>query len=412
MSGFSARHGNLTCDGTSLADVAAEVGTPCYIYSAAAIVDQFRAYDKAFGETPHLVCYAVKANGNLSILRLLAQAGAGFDIVSGGELFRVLRAGGDALKVAFSGVGKTTEEIRYALESGVGTIHCESAAEIELLAGVAAELRRVAHAGLRVNPGVSADTHPYIATGLRSHKFGVDMADAERIFESAREHRHLKLNTVSFHIGSQLENTQPIVDAVRDVLRLIQRLRDRGSVIESLDIGGGLGVSQYLDDPSPNITDFVQTICALTAGHNLRIIVEPGRSIVAEAGVLVTRVLYRKQSGTKHFIVVDAGMNDLIRPSLYQAYHEVQALRETPSHVVADLVGPVCETGDFFALDRGLPNVQPGDFLAVAKSGAYGFAQASNYNGRPRPSEVLVENDGSYRVIRARETYEDLIRGE
>lgn len=412
MSGFLYRHGNLTCDGTALADIAAAIGTPCYIYSAAAIVDQFRAYDKGFGQTPHLVCYAVKANGNLSILRVLAEAGAGFDIVSGGELYRVLRAGGDASKVAFSGAGKTTDEMRYALESGVGSFHCESAAEIEVLADVTEKLGRAAHAGLRVNPGVGGVTHPYISTGLSSHKFGVDTADAEQIFESALQHPRVKLDTVSFHIGSQLLDPQPIAEAVRDTLALIRRLRDRGHAIESLDIGGGLGVSQHLYDRAPKISEFVQAICALTAGHNLRIVVEPGRSIVAEAGVLVTRVLYRKQSGAKHFIVVDAAMNDLIRPSLYQAHHEVLPLRETSSHVVADLVGPVCETGDFFALDRKLPNAQPGDFLAIATAGAYGFAQASNYNGRPRPAEALIESDGSYRVIRARETYADLLRGE
>jgi len=409
---FAYQHDNLACDGAALADIAAAVGTPCYIYSAAAILDQFHAYDKAFDDTPHLVCYAVKANGNLSILRLLAEAGAGFDIVSGGELYRVLHAGGDASKVAFSGAGKTADEMRYGLESGVGSFHCESAAEIDLLAAVAEQLGRVAHAGLRVNPGVSAATHPYIATGLRSHKFGVDMADAAKIFEGARQHRSVKLDTVSFHIGSQLLDTQPIAEAVRDALELIRRLRGRGFAIESLDIGGGLGVQQRPDDRAPNITEFVQAICALTAGLNLRIVVEPGRSIVAGAGLLVTRVLYRKQSGAKHFIVVDAAMNDLIRPSLYQAHHEVLPLRETTSHVVADLVGPVCETGDFFALDRLLPNAQPGDFLAIATAGAYGFAQASNYNGRPRPAEVLIESDGSYRVVRERETYADLIHGE
>jgi len=382
------------------------------MYSAAAIVDQFRAYDKAFGDTPHLVCYAVKANGNLSILRLLAEAGAGFDIVSGGELYRVLHADGDASKITFSGAGKTLGEMRYALESGIGSVHCESAAEIDVLAGVAEQLGRVAHVGLRVNPGVSATTHPYIATGLRSHKFGVDMADAQQIFEAASQHRSIKLDTVSFHIGSQLLDTHPIAEAVRDTIELIRRLRDRGFAIESLDIGGGVGVPQHVDDRGPDITEFVQSVCALTAGHNLRIVVEPGRSIVAEAGLLVTRVLYRKQSGAKHFIVIDAGMNDLIRPSLYQAHHEVLPLRETASHVVADLVGPVCETGDFFALDRQLPNAQPGDFLAIATAGAYGFAQASNYNGRPRPAEVLIASDGSYRVVRTRETYADLIHGE
>jgi len=409
---FAYQQGNLSCDGTALDDIATAIGTPCYIYSAAAIVDQFRAYDKAFGDTPHLVCYAVKANGNLAILRLLAEAGAGFDIVSGGELYRVLHAGGDASKVAFSGAGKTSGEMRYALGSGIGSVHCESAAEIDALAGVAEQLGRVAHAGLRVNPGVSATTHPYIATGLRSHKFGVDMADAQQIFEAASQYRSIKLDTVSFHIGSQLLDTHPIAEAVRDTLELIRRLRDRGFAIESLDIGGGLGVPQHVDDRAPNVTEFVQSVCALTAGHNLRIVVEPGRSIVAEAGLLVTRVLYRKQSGAKYFIVVDAGMNDLIRPSLYQAHHEVLPLRETTSHVVADLVGPVCETGDFFALDRQLPNAQPGDFLAIATAGAYGFAQASNYNGRPRPAEVLIASDGSYRVVRTRETYADLIHGE
>lgn len=332
--------------------------------------------------------------------------------MSGGELYRVLRAGGDASKIAFSGAGKTADEMRHALELGVGSFHCESAAEINVLADVAQQLGRVAHAGLRINPGVNAGTHPYIATGLRSHKFGVDIADAEEIFESARERRCLHMDTVSFHIGSQLLDTQPIAAAVRDSLELIGRLCDRGFVIKTLDIGGGLGVSQRPDESAPDITQFVHAVCALTAGHNLRVVVEPGRSIVAEAGVLVMRVIYRKQSGSKNFIVVDAGMNDLIRPSLYQAHHEVLPLQETSSHVVADLVGPVCETGDFFALDRQLPDVQPGELLAIANAGAYGFAQSSNYNGRPRPAEALVERDGSYRVIRQRESYEDLVHGE
>jgi diaminopimelate decarboxylase len=403
---------DLYCEGAALADVAARVGTPAYVYSAQTILDNFRAYDEAFGDIPHLVCYAVKANSSLALLALLARAGAGFDIVSGGELFRVLQAGGDAARVVFSGVGKTADEVDYALAQGIHAFNCESEAELALIDAIAA--RRGASAGfaIRVNPDVDAATHPYISTGLSQHKFGIDIADAAAVYARARQFRNLSAEGISCHIGSQILDPKPIFEAVDKVLALAAELRSDGHPIRRLDLGGGLGVAYREGEQAPAIGDFVRGMDARLRESGLRIEVEPGRSIVGPAGVLLTRVLYRKCNGSKQFVIVDAAMNDLLRPSLYRAHHDIVPVRKSSlPRITADVVGPVCETGDFLARDREMTDAMPGDYLAVMTAGAYGFALSSNYNSRPRAVEALVEGN-TFRVIRARETYADLICGE
>ncbi len=402
----------LYLEDVALDAVARRSGTPCYVYSTKAIVENFRAYDRAFGQTPHTVCYAVKANSNLSLLKLLAKEGAGFDIVSGGELFRVLRAGGDPGKIVFSGVGKTAEEVDQALEAGIHSFNCESEPELALIDALAHRRGVQARVALRVNPDVEAETHAYISTGRLAHKFGVNIGDAEAMYERARKHASLLIEGVSCHIGSQILDPSPVFEAVERVLGLIERLRAKGFPIQTADLGGGLGVAYKPEDATPAITEFIQKLCGKVAGKGLKVMVEPGRSIVGAAGVLLTRVLYRKRTGEKDFIIVDAAMNDLIRPALYSAHHEIVPLRQgSGATLVADVVGPVCETGDFLARGRQMAEVFPGDLLAVCTAGAYGFTQASNYNSRPRPAEILIEGSG-WRVARMRETYEDLIRGE
>ncbi len=403
---------DLYCEGAALADVAARVGTPAYVYSTQTILDNFHAYDQAFGDIPHLVCYAVKANSSLALLALLARAGAGFDIVSGGELFRVLKAGGDASTVVFSGVGKTADEVDYALAQGIHAFNCESEGELALIDAIAA--RRGAQVGfaVRVNPDVDAATHPYISTGLSQHKFGIDIAAAAAIYARARQFRNLSAEGVSCHIGSQILDPKPIFEAVDKVLALAAELRAQGHPIRRLDLGGGLGVAYREGEHAPAIGDFVRGMDARLRDSGLRIEVEPGRSIVGPAGVLLTRVLYRKCNGSKEFVIVDAAMNDLLRPSLYRAHHEIVPVRKSSlPRITADVVGPVCETGDFLARDREMADAMPGDYLAVMTAGAYGFALSSNYNSRPRAVEALVEG-ATFRVIRTRETYADLIRGE
>lgn len=409
---YSYRDRNLYVEDVDLESIARSAGTPVYVYSATAIRERFRLYNDAFGDVPHEVFYAVKANSNLSVLRLLAAEGAGFDIVSGGELYRVLRAGGDPAKVVFSGVGKTRDEGEYALTSGIHSFNCESEAELALIDSIAARLGVTARIAMRVNPHVDAQTHPYISTGLRDHKFGIDIAAVEDVYARAAGFTHLVAEGVSCHIGSQLLDTAPLKDALDAVLALTGRLRAKGVPIRHLDLGGGLGVPYKPDQQEPDIAAHIRAVCARCAGHDLKLMMEPGRSIVGPAGALLTRVLYRKPAESKEFVVVDAAMNDLIRPALYQAFHEIVPLRaHMPGTFTADVVGPVCETGDFFARDREMANVLPGDFLALCTAGAYGFVLASNYNSRPRPAEVLVEG-ASWKFIRTRETLEDLVRGE
>ena len=402
----------LCCEQVALADVVAKTGTPCYVYSSRVILENYRAYDDALAGVEHSICYAVKANSTRAILNLLAREGAGFDIVSGGELFRVISAGGQPGRVVFSGVGKTAEEVEYALEKGIHSFNCESEDELTLINALAARQGKRARAALRVNPDVDAATHPYISTGLRDHKFGIDIAEAERIYGQAAQLPHVELEGVSCHVGSQILDTDPILEAADRMLNLVEKLRASGLAIRHIDFGGGLGVAYRSNDQPTAIPLFAEQIRQKVAGRGLAVMVEPGRSIVGEAGVLLTRVLYRKRSATKEFIVVDAAMNDLIRPSLYQSHHEIVPLRRgLPGTMVADVVGPVCESGDFLARNREMANVLPGDLLAVSTAGAYGFVLSSNYNSRPRPPEVLVEGS-TWRVVRKRETYDDLVRGE
>ncbi len=409
---FHYRDNVLYCEDVELSRLAARAGTPCYVYSAAALRANFLAYEHALEGVPHRVCYAVKANGNLAVLRLLAGLGSGFDIVSGGELFRVLKAGGDPSSVVFAGVGKTREEIEYALESGIHSFNCESEAELALISSLAVRLGTTASVAVRVNPDVDALTHPYLSTGLRAHKFGIDIHEVENVYERARALPNLSLDGVSCHIGSQLLDLSPLIEAVEKMVALALRLRARGFAVAHLDLGGSLGVPYRPEEARPDLAAYLARVRQLVEGHELTLVFEPGRWIAADAGALLARVLYRKRNGAKEFIVVDAAMNDLIRPALYQAWHEIVPLRK--SHfgtLTADIVGPICETGDFLARDREVASMLPGDLLAVLTAGAYGFVEASNYNSRPRACEVLVDG-ASWRVVRRRESREDLIRGE
>ncbi|MBS1834932.1 MAG: diaminopimelate decarboxylase [Acidobacteria bacterium] len=411
---FDYRNGSLYCESVPLAEIAASAGTPCYVYSAADILSRFLEYDSSFDAAqPHTVCYAVKANSNISVLRLLAQAGAGFDIVSAGELYRVLRAGGDPAQVVFSGVGKTFAEIDYALKSGIQTFNCESETEVEWISECASRQGKEARIALRVNPDVDAATHPYISTGLKENKFGIDIALAEDAYRKASQLPGLVVDSVSCHIGSQILNPTSMLEAVDRVLALIERLRAQGLRITNVDLGGGLGIGYKPGDATPSIPDYIGHLNARLAGRNLHVTVEPGRSLVAEAGVLLTRVILQKHNGAKLFTVVDAAMNDLMRPALYQAYHEIQPVHlpmDRPS-VSADIVGPVCESGDFLAKDRDMKAVEIGELLAIRNAGAYGFVMSSNYNSRPRAAEVLVDG-ASWKVVRERETFEDLVQHE
>jgi diaminopimelate decarboxylase len=404
--------GRLFCEGVDLADIAQQAGTPCYVYSAQMILDAYRAYDNAFAGMPHMVCYAVKANSSLGVLALLARAGCGFDIVSGGELFRVLKAGGDPSRVVFSGVGKTRPEIDLALRSGICNFNCESEAELGEINAVAQELGVLARFAMRVNPDVDAVTHPYISTGLRDHKFGIDINEAPGVYHRSKAYSNLRATGVDCHIGSQILDYSSILEATAKVLALIETLRADGHSIDHIDLGGGLGIAYEPDHIAPITAEFVAAVRSRIGNTGLTVMMEPGRSIVGQAGVLLTRVLYRKKTALKEFVVVDAAMNDLIRPMLYGAHHRIVPLLEaTAGAIVADVVGPICETGDFLARDRELPAVAPGDYLSIASAGAYGFVQASNYNSRPRAPEVLVEGK-RWHTIRERETYEDLIKGE
>jgi diaminopimelate decarboxylase len=412
VAGFQYHDCSLHAEGVALSDIAAAVGTPAYVYSAGAITANYRAYAGALAHVPHEIHYAVKANSSLGILGLLARLGAGFDIVSGGELFRVIEAGGNPAKVVFSGVGKTAEEIEYALGQGIGAFNCESEAELQLLDEIAARLGCRPAAALRANPDINAETHPYIATGLEDHKFGIPIDRAEQLYVDAGRFSNIRLEGVSCHIGSQIFDTGVFLEALEAVVGLAERLRSKGLAISQLDLGGGLAVSYRSEDATPSIDTYARSLAAALEGKNLRLMIEPGRSIVGQAGILLTKVLYRKRTGRKEFIVVNAAMNDLIRPALYQSHHEILPVcrKETPE-IIADVVGPVCETGDFLARGRKIRDVAPGELLAVCTAGAYGFVLASNYNSRPRPAEVLVDG-AQFHVIRKRETYEDLIRGE
>lgn len=410
MEVFAVRAGELHAEGVALSAVAQEFGTPAYVYSRAHIEGQYRAYTDALAGLPHLVCFAVKANSNLGVLNVLARLGAGFDIVSRGELERVLAAGGDPHRVVFSGVGKTRDDMRRALEVGVHCFNVESTDELERLQQVAAELGVVAPISLRVNPDVDAGTHPYISTGLKENKFGIDIADAEAVYARAAELPNLEILGVDCHIGSQLTTLPPFLDALDRLLALIDRLAERGIVLRHLDLGGGLGV-RYRDEQPPLAGDYIQAIRERIAGRNLTLVFEPGRFIVANAGVLLTRVEYLKHTAHKDFAIIDAAMNDLIRPALYQAWMAAEPVTARQGDARRyDLVGPICETGDFLAKDRELVLAE-GDLLAIRSAGAYGFTMSSNYNTRGRAAEVMVDGDQAH-LVRRRETLEELFAGE
>ncbi|HCO56961.1 MAG TPA: diaminopimelate decarboxylase [Burkholderiales bacterium] len=404
--------GWLVCQGVRVADIAKEFGTPCYIYSEAAILKAYEvlACPDAKGRTAR-ICYAVKANSNLAILRLLARAGAGFDIVSAGELQRVVAAGGRADRIVFSGVGKTVQELRFALEEGVGCINVESLAELQQLESVAAGLKVTAPISIRVNPDIDAKTHPYISTGLKENKFGLGLDDALEAYRRALKSRHLRIVGVDCHIGSQLTELAPFQDALERVLALVDRLAADGIRLQHVDAGGGLGV-RYQNEQIPGIEDYVSALKAPLAQRGLALFLEPGRSIVANSGVLLMQVDALKVTETRHFALVDAAMNDMLRPALYQAWMDIQPLTRH-SHISSaswDIVGPVCETGDFLAKGRDL-SLLDGDYLALMGAGAYGFTMASNYNSRPRPAEILVDQADCH-VVRERETIEQLYQLE
>lgn len=410
---FAYRDGVLACEDVDLISLAAKYGTPAYIYSKRAIVTRFRAYRDALSGISHRVCYAVKANSNLAVLAVLAREGAGFDIVSGGELFRVLAASGDPGSVVFSGVGKTEQEIRFALETGIHSFNCESESELESISSIAASLGRRASIAIRVNPDVDAITHPYISTGLREHKFGIETSAAEAIYTRAAQLPGIIAEGISCHIGSQLLDLGPLLEAADKVIAFLKRLRERGIPIRYLDLGGGLGVPYRSSDRRASVGALIDGLKQRIHALDITLLLEPGRSVVAEAGVLLTRVLLMKRTGAKNFVIVDAGMNDLIRPALYHAHHEIVSVKQSggSEDIKADVVGPVCETGDFFARSRELPALRAGDLLVIRTAGAYGFVLSSNYNSRPRPCELLIDG-GRVHIARQRENWEDLIRGE
>jgi len=410
MNTFEYRDGSLFAEGVALSAIAQRFGTPTYVYSRAHIEGQYRAYADALAGMPHLVCYAVKANSNIGVLNVLARLGAGFDIVSSGELERVLAAGGEPSRIVFSGVGKSRDDMRRALEVGVHCFNVESSVELERLQKVAAEMDVKAPVSLRVNPDVDAGTHPYISTGLKENKFGIDIEQAEAVYARAAELPNIEVIGVDCHIGSQLTTLEPFLDALDRLLLLVDKLAARGIVIKHLDLGGGLGV-QYRDEQPPQVGDYIAAVRQRLAGRDLALVFEPGRFIVANGGVLLTQVEYLKHTEHKDFAIVDAAMNDLIRPALYQAWMEVSAVQPRDGEARNyDLVGPICETGDFLAKDRQLV-LEEGDLLAVRSAGAYGFVMSSNYNTRGRAAEVMVDGEQAYEV-RRRETLDELFAGE
>lgn len=413
MHSFEYQQGELYCEQVPVSRIVKELGTPCYIYSHATLVRHFQVYDRAFAAIPHIIAFAMKANSNLAILRLMAKEGSGVDIVSGGELFRALKAGVPPSKIVFAGVGKSAEEIRDALKADILMFNVESSAELQVLNEVAASVGKKARVALRINPDIDPKTHPYISTGLKKSKFGIAADRALDEFKLASSLGHIDVVGVHKHIGSQLTEVTPFVEALKKILKLVEVLRSTGINIRYINIGGGLGIT-YSDETPPLPQDLADAISPMVRDLNVTLIMEPGRVIVGNAGILVTKVLYMKEGEAKKFVIVDAGMNDLIRPSLYGAYHEIRPLSEAVlqrgKHQV-DVVGPVCESGDFLAKDRSLPDVRPGEMLAVMSAGAYGFVMSSNYNSRPRVPEALVK-DGEIHVIRARESYSDLVKGE
>lgn len=413
MEDYQYRDGELYCEEVPVSRIIKEYGTPCFVYSHASLLRQYRAYDSAFSGIPHIIAFAMKANSNLAILRLMAKEGSGVDIVSGGELFRALRSGVPPQKIVFAGVGKNPDEIRDALKTDILMFNVESSAELHAINDVAASMGARARVALRINPDIDPKTHPYISTGLKKSKFGIAADRALDEFKLATSLKHIEVVGVHKHIGSQLTEVTPFVEALKKILSLVHQVKAHGTDIRYINIGGGLGIT-YADETPPKPQDLAAALAPLLQDLNCTLIMEPGRNIVGNAGALMTRILYNKQGEAKRFVIVDAAMNDLIRPSLYGAYHEIKPVQQrflqSATHMV-DVVGPVCESGDFLAKDRTLPDVPPGEFLAVMSAGAYGFVMSSNYNSRPRAPEVLVHGSEAH-LIRMRESYEDLIKGE
>lgn len=411
MDHFNYRDGALYAEDVPLSAIAERYGTPCYVYSRATIERHWLAFDDAFAGKPHLVCYAVKANSNLAVLNLLARLGSGFDIVSVGELERVLAAGGDPAKIVFSGVGKREDELRRALEVGIRCFNVEVPGELDRLNRIAGELGTTAPVSLRVNPDVDALTHPYISTGLRENKFGIDIDEAPNQYRRAVDMPHLRVVGIDCHIGSQLTSVRPFLDALDRVLRLADTLKEQGIDIHHLDLGGGLGI-RYRDEQPPEPREYASALLQRLTRTDYEILVEPGRAVIGNAGVLLTRVEYLKSNREKNFAIVDAAMNDLIRPALYDSWQEIVPVRQADgaARKIYDIVGPVCETGDFLGKAREF-SLTEGDLLSVRSSGAYGFSMSSNYNSRPRPAEIMVDGDRAY-LIRERETAAQLFQGE
>ena len=416
MNHFAYRNGELFAEEVPLKRIAKEVGTPAYIYSLATLKRHYKVFDQAFSKVPHIVCFSVKANSNLALLHAFAKEGSGFDIVSGGELFRALKAGGDPKKIVFSGVGKKKDEIEYALNTGILMFNVESDQELIALNEIAAGIGKKAPISLRVNPDVDPQTHPYISTGMKKAKFGIDIKRSLEVYKKAVSLTHIDVVGVDCHIGSQLTSVTPFVDALAKVREYLDRvlageLKKEGAQIRYLDLGGGLGIN-YHDETPPLPDDYAKAIIQGLDGLNVTLILEPGRVIVGNAGILLTEVQYIKETDTKKFVIVDGGMNDLIRPALYGSYQAILPVTESKGEkIVADVVGPICESGDFFAKDREITRPQRGDLLAVMSAGAYGFTMASNYNSHPKPPEILVDGDRYY-IVRKRESLDDLINGE
>ena len=412
MHDFHYKNGELYCEGVPIRTVAQRVGTPFFLYSSNTLANHFRAFDSAFAGVPHLICFALKSNSNSAVLRLLGREGAGADIVSGGELFRALRAGIDPSKIVYAGVGKRRDELEYALKMGVLMFNVESGEELLALDRAANDMHAVARIALRVNPNIDPRTHAYISTGLKENKFGIPIERALEFYQIAKSLKNVDVVGVHQHIGSQITEVQPFVDALEKLVGFVTELRSTGTDIQYVNIGGGLGIT-YKDETPPLPKDVAQAIHPFLKNSGCTIVMEPGRAIVGNAGILVTSALYRKASGEKRFLIVDAGMNDLLRPSLYEAYHDIRTVVESAgaAEEAFDVVGPICESGDFLAKDRKMPELKQGALLAVMGAGAYGFSMSSNYNSRPRAAEVIVKGRDYY-IVRERETYEDLVWGE
>ena len=408
---FEYKDRQLYCEGIPVAEIAEKAGTPFYLYSYNTLVRHFTVFDQAFARFPHLVCFSAKANSNVALIRLFTRLGGGVDIVSGGELYRALQGGADPRKVVFSGVGKKEDEIEYALRSGILMFNVESSQELQAINGVAGRVGKKAPIAIRVNPDIDPKTHPYISTGLKKNKFGIDIHMAPRAYRLASQLPNLQVIGIDCHIGSQLIEVDPVVEALKKLKRLVGELRNEGMEIRYLDLGGGLGIT-YEDEEPPQPVEYASALLEELKGFDCTLILEPGRVIVGNAGILVTKVLYTKENEAKRFIIVDAGMNDLVRPSYYGSHHQILPVKqEDREEMVADVVGPICESSDFLAKDRTMPRLNSGELVAVMSAGAYGFSMSTNYNSRPRVAEVLVREDRMF-VIRQRERYEDLVRGE